>query len=371
MIYNLWSPKNGMIFCQFPRKVFKIENYYKSKINFFLFSKNNLLIKKSIMTKYQEDCPICRTIKSMLAGEKPKDFIAENEQFAVSVESMFPSAKAHSTLRSKEHKRDIREINKNEWNSLLPLLQDTIHKINKVYHPVGYSLMIPTGELGGQSVPHFYMRVIPKYKKDYGIAWVKRPELVPTLQEYQEAKDKLQASREGIINEKNKVITKLASPEIALQKGHLIISSKEFMVSEIDQVDSETWSQMGELLQECINKTETQLNVKDFQIGIALGKISGIEQQTHQELQIHVTPRYTKPRETGKFVMESKRIARKILDPDNPEYSYRDKTKSQELEELKRQITQLQEENQKLKQELKATSEMTAFVQQRDLPPKI
>ena len=48
---------------------------------------------------------------------------------------------------------------------------------------------------------------------------------------------------------------------------------------------------MGELLQECIRKAETELNVKDFQIGIALGKISGIEQQTHQELQIHVTPR--------------------------------------------------------------------------------
>lgn len=122
---------------------------------------------------------------------------------------------------------------------------------------------------------------------------------------------------------------------------------------------------MGELLQECINKAETRLNVKDFQIGIALGEISGIEQQTHQELQIHVTPRYTKPRETGQFVMESKRIARKILDPNNPEYSYRDKTKGQELEELKRQITQLQEENQKLKQEL------TAFMQQGNLPPKI
>ena len=69
--------------------------------------------------------------------------------------------------------------------------------------------------------------------------------------------------------------------------------------------------------------------------------------------------------------MESKRITRKILDPNNPEYSYRDKTKSQEVEELKQQIAQLQEENQRLKQELKETSEMTAFVQQGDLPPKI
>lgn len=69
---------------------------------------------------------------------------------------------------------------------------------------------------------------------------MKRPELIPSPQEYQEAKDKLQVSQEGIISEKGKVVAKLANPKTSLQKGHLIISSKEFVVSKIDQIDSET-----------------------------------------------------------------------------------------------------------------------------------
>jgi len=42
----------------------------------------------------------------------------------------------------------------------------------------------------------------------------------------------------------------------------------------------------------------------------------------------------------------------------------------QEPESLKQQIARLQEENQKLKQELEAVSKMSAVIQQTYLPPK-
>jgi len=45
------------------------------------------------------------------------------------------------------------------------VLKDSIAKIDKVYHPVGYFLEIPIGELAAQNIQHFYMRLVPKYKK--------------------------------------------------------------------------------------------------------------------------------------------------------------------------------------------------------------
>jgi len=46
------------------------------------------------------------------------------------------------------------------------VLKDSIAKIDKAYHPVGYFLEIPIGELAAQNIPqHFYMRLVPKYKK--------------------------------------------------------------------------------------------------------------------------------------------------------------------------------------------------------------
>ena len=46
----------------------------------------------------------------------------------------------------------------------MPVLKESIAKIEKVYKPIGYQLNIPTGKLAGQNIPqHFYMRVVPKY----------------------------------------------------------------------------------------------------------------------------------------------------------------------------------------------------------------
>ncbi|CAG8566730.1 8270_t:CDS:2, partial [Ambispora leptoticha] len=43
-----------------------------------------------------------------------------------------------------------------------------LKKANKPI-PVGYRISIPNGELAAQNMPpHFYMRVVPKYKKDFG-----------------------------------------------------------------------------------------------------------------------------------------------------------------------------------------------------------
>ena len=48
------------------------------------------------------------------------------------------------------------------------MLKDTINKFDKVYKPMGYRFSFGVGKLGGQNSPHFYMRIVPKYKKNYG-----------------------------------------------------------------------------------------------------------------------------------------------------------------------------------------------------------
>ena len=83
-----------------------------------------------------------------------------------------PNAKAHCVMSSKKHIKDVRFMNMNidEWNEILPVLKDTMKKIDKVYHPAGFRFTIPTGNLAGQNSPHFFARIVivPKYKKSYG-----------------------------------------------------------------------------------------------------------------------------------------------------------------------------------------------------------
>ena len=49
----------------------------------------------------------------------------------------------------------------------------TINKINKAYNPIGYKVSIPIGPLASQNPPHFYMRIVPKYKEGYGSVGIK------------------------------------------------------------------------------------------------------------------------------------------------------------------------------------------------------
>ena len=44
-----------------------------------------------------------------------------------------PNAKAHYVMSSKKHIKDVRFMNINEWNEILPVLKDTMKKIDKVY----------------------------------------------------------------------------------------------------------------------------------------------------------------------------------------------------------------------------------------------
>jgi diadenosine tetraphosphate (Ap4A) HIT family hydrolase len=78
-----------------------------------------------------------------------------------------PNSKAHANIITKKHTEDLRTITPQEWADILPVFKETIKKIDKTYQPLGYRISIPVGEKAGQNVPyHFYMRIVPKYKKD-------------------------------------------------------------------------------------------------------------------------------------------------------------------------------------------------------------
>src|SRR6185437_12803270 len=97
-------------------------------------------------------------------------------------------------------------------------------KIDKVYHPAGFRFTIPTGTLAGQNSPHFFARIVPKYKESYGNeCWAK--EYKPATPEQIELAEKaLQPTTDNIIAEKSKVVARLHN-EIAF--GYTTIQPKQ------------------------------------------------------------------------------------------------------------------------------------------------
>ena len=129
---------------------------------------------------------------------------------------------------------------------MLPALQDAIKRIDKVYNPIGYQIMIPIGKRGSQNAMHFYMRVVPKYKKGYGTCFldsVGDTRGAATPQEYQESKEKLQPNQAGILTKKSQVVAKLIDMERKLPHGYVAIIPKKPIPNTsngINQLDQET-----------------------------------------------------------------------------------------------------------------------------------
>ena len=80
------------------------------------------------------------------------------------------------------------------------------------------------------------MRIVPKYKEDYGVTGSKGAYEKATPEQIKITKEKLKPNSDNIIIEVN--------------FGYTTISTKNHLLNSINAVDQETWDQFGEVLQE-------------------------------------------------------------------------------------------------------------------------
>jgi diadenosine tetraphosphate (Ap4A) HIT family hydrolase len=280
----------------------------------------------------------CLTCSKCLFNEQGilKSLISDLKGSVFSLANHRPNSKAHANIITKKHTEDLRVMIPQEWADILPVLKETIKKIDKVYRPLGYRISIPVGEKAGQNVPyHFYMRIVPKYKKDWGTVSTSveykpvPPEKIKMLEE------NLQPNQDKVIAEKSKVVARLHN-ETAL--GYTIISTKQHLPSGIFDIDAETWTQIGEILKDCMRKFESSDIAHDFNVSFSLGEAGKIFESEKEnkpytssdgsEIKIVLFPklvmgRWWRPDESRPIkkgqragTMEDERIGQKIRDPE-------------------------------------------------------
>ena len=144
-----------------------------------------------------------------------------------------------------------------------------VKKVDKAYNPAGYRVSIPISPIGTQNPPHFYMRVVPKYKKNYGSLGIKSvlgKSFAPEVAE--DAKKLFQVTNDNtIIAEKNNIVARLH-----IEIGNITISTKNHLPNNINAVDQETWNQIGEVCQELIQKMESASFAGGFTIKCELNE---------------------------------------------------------------------------------------------------
>ena len=115
----------------------------------------------------KDDCIFCK----LANGVFETNTVYEDDQFRVILDAA-PATKGHALILPKEHYANIYEIDENVAADAMKLAKKLITKFTNVLGCDGYNIVQNNGEDAGQTVFHFHMHLIPRYKDDNaGITW--------------------------------------------------------------------------------------------------------------------------------------------------------------------------------------------------------
>lgn len=114
-----------------------------------------------------DNCIFCKIAN----GEIPSATIYEDENFRAILD-LGPASKGHALLLPKEHYADLFALPDETAEKVLPVAKKIVSHMKDVLGCDGYNLVQNNGECAGQTVFHFHMHMIPRYKDDkVGLGW--------------------------------------------------------------------------------------------------------------------------------------------------------------------------------------------------------
>lgn len=116
----------------------------------------------------KEDCIFCK----LANGEIPTNALYEDEQFKVILD-LGPATRGHALILPKDHAADLYELPDEAAGAAMKLAKKMALSMRDKLHCDGLNVMQNNGEVAGQTVSHFHLHLIPRYKNDgQAINWV-------------------------------------------------------------------------------------------------------------------------------------------------------------------------------------------------------
>ena len=106
-----------------------------------------------------ENCIFCK----IMAGEIPSRTVFEDDDFKV-IMDVGPAAKGHSLIVQKQHYADIYELPSELAGEAMKLAKRMATHMTTVLNCDGFNIMQNNGEVAGQTVFHYHLHLVPRYK---------------------------------------------------------------------------------------------------------------------------------------------------------------------------------------------------------------
>ena len=109
----------------------------------------------------KNDCIFCK----IAAGEIPSACIYEDDDFKAFLD-ISPAVKGHVIIIPKKHADNLFDLSEEEASKLFVIASNIGKAIKEELNCDGLNVLQNNGEIAGQTVFHFHMHLIPRFKND-------------------------------------------------------------------------------------------------------------------------------------------------------------------------------------------------------------
>jgi histidine triad (HIT) family protein len=117
------------------------------------------------------DCIFCKIV----GGELPAEIIDEDER-TVAFMDINPATRGHLLVVPRQHSRDLLEIEREDLAAAASTAQRMARRVSERLQTAGVNVLNSCGEAAWQTVFHFHLHVIPRYRDDpLKLPWTPAP----------------------------------------------------------------------------------------------------------------------------------------------------------------------------------------------------
>ena len=126
-----------------------------------------------------KECIFCKIAN----GDIPSKELYEDDEFKVILD-LGPATRGHALILPKNHYANLYELPDGEASKVMLLAKKMAGQMTKKLGCDGFNLVQNNGRAAGQTVFHFHMHLIPRYKGDKaGILWEPKTTTPEEMQE--------------------------------------------------------------------------------------------------------------------------------------------------------------------------------------------
>ena len=108
-----------------------------------------------------ENCIFCKLANHVI----DTNIIYEDDDFTVILDAG-PATKGHALILPKDHFANLYEMPDDLLSKSAVLAKKIVTGLTEKLHPDGYNIVQNNGKTAGQTVFHFHIHLIPRYKDD-------------------------------------------------------------------------------------------------------------------------------------------------------------------------------------------------------------